>query len=358
MKIPKVFFVPLKKNSSLTERIMALKKIIPYLQLSRIISQRESAAIKVHIGEEKITTNISPEIIKPLIKELKKLNTKPFLIETTTLYSGPRSNAVEHIMLAQKKGFGADNLHVPFIIADGLLGNSEIEIEIPGIIYHKVKIAREAVFSDAFFILSHPTGHIASGFAACLKNLGMGLASRKGKLQQHSSIKPFIKSDKCKFCGECLKWCPVNAIIEIAGKAFIREERCIGCGECVAVCKFNAVSFNYEIQSEELQKRIAEYALGAISDKRNKSVFINFLIDMTASCDCMNIRQKPLISDIGILASRDPVAVDKATLDLTRNQNGKNLGILSEPKINPEIQLEHAEKIGLGTTRYELMKIQ
>jgi uncharacterized Fe-S center protein len=154
-----------------------------------------------------------------------------------------------------------------------------------------------------------------------------------------------------------MKWCPVDTIIERKGKAFIVEDRCIGCGECLAVCTFDAVKYNWGVQSEELQRRIAEHALGVIIDKRDKSLFLNFMTDMTKDCDCLGSRQKRIIPDAGILASTDPVAIDQATLDITREKFGKDLGRKSWPGLSPERQLEHGEKIGLGTRKYRLVKI-
>ena len=353
----KVFFVNLPGKSNLQERKAAMKSLLSQIDFKKILNIKDKVCVKTHVGEVKNTTYISPELIELVISKIKEYETYPFLIETTTLYYGPRQNAIGHLNLAYQHGFTYDKVGAPFIIADGLLGNAEIEISIPGEIYKKVSIARDAVFSDAFVIISHPTGHIVTGFGACLKNLGMGLCSKKGKLQQHSSIKPSVKNKNCTFCKECIKWCPEKAIIEQDNYAFILEEKCIGCGECLSVCKFNAVKFNFGIGSKELQKRIAEYAYGAIINKKNKCVFINVLTDMTTQCDCMDITQTPVIQDIGILTSFDPVAIDQATLDLTKKYNQKDLGKISAPHLDPTIQLEHAEKIGVGSRKYELINL-
>jgi uncharacterized protein len=337
------------------ERIAAMHKVLFSLDLGSIISTKDKVAIKTHIGDTNNDTHISPDLIAQVVQEVKKHNALPYITETSTLYSGPRSNAITHLELANKHGFTFDRIGAPFIMSDGLFGNAEIEVPINGILFDKVNIARDAVLTDALVVLSHPTGHMLSGMGACLKNLGMGLASRKGKMLQHSSIKPFISAQECTLCGQCIIWCPVKAISEKNGKAFIKDDICIGCGECLSLCKFSAVKFNWGIGSEDIQKSIAEYALGSIQNKRHKSVFINVLTDMTKECDCMSIKQTPFIDDIGILASTDPVAVDQATLDLTRQQNSKDLCEMSHPTLDPHIQLKHAEKIGLGNRNYELI---
>ncbi len=260
-------------------------------------------------------------------------------------------------MHAEKHGFTIKRTGAPFIMADGLRGDTERKVVINGLVYKEVDIAGEILAADALIAVSHPTGHIGCGFGACIKNLGMGLSSRKGKLRQHSSVKPKIKAAICVNCGMCIKWCPENAIIEQGEKAFIITEKCIGCGECLAVCNFDAVNYNWGVESAGLQKSIAEHALGVIKDKEGKGLFINVLVNMTRECDCMNVKQTPFIPDIGVLASNDPVAIDQATLDLTEKNSKVNIGKASFPHLDPSIQLEHGEKIGLGSREYELISV-
>ncbi|MBN1949360.1 MAG: DUF362 domain-containing protein, partial [Candidatus Cloacimonetes bacterium] len=258
----KILLAELPARSSLKERVTALQRILEQADLQRFIQPRDKVAIKTHFGDVDNDTHIAPELIRPVADLVKKIGGLPFLTETSTLYSGPRQNAITHIELAYEHGFTFERTGVPIIMCDGLLGNAELEVSIPGQLYRKVNIARDAVLADALILLSHPTGHMVTGLGACLKNLGMGLSSRKGKMLQHSSIKPEINRDKCTFCGQCLIWCPEKAIIEQESKAFIVSNQCIGCGECLAVCKFNAVKYNFQVQSADIQQRMAEYALG------------------------------------------------------------------------------------------------
>jgi len=238
-----------------------------------------------------------------------------------------------------------------------LLCSTEIEVQIPGILFTSVNIAREAVLADGLVVVSHPTGHMQVGMGACIKNLGMGLASRKGKLRQHSSIKPYIKKELCTLCKSCIRWCPENTIVEQEEKAFIVSEKCTGCGECLAVCRYHAVAYNWGVESPDLQKRMAEHALGAVMNKKNKIVCMNVLTNMTRDCDCFAIKQTPVIADIGILLSADPVAIDQATLDLTQQKDGFGLAHDSYPDFDPTLQLSHAEEIGLGSRKYELVQV-
>ena len=352
-----VFFIELPDDSSLADRITATQRLIAASGIDEIISSKDKVAVKIHVGERDNDTHVSSEIVKVIVSMVKEKGGFPFLTETSTLYAGQRSNAIDHLVQAFSHGFTYENTGAPFIMADGLTGNSEIEIPISGIIFKKVSIAREIAFTDALIAVSHATGHGGTALAACLKNIGMGLSSRKGKLRQHSSIKPYIDTVKCTFCKKCINWCPTVAIIEKAGKAYINQKKCIGCGECLAVCNFDAVKYNWGIQSADLQKRISEHALGVIQNIRGKSFFFNFLIDMTKECDCYGTKQKRIIPDVGVLASRNPVAVDQATLDLTERKFGCSLAEKCEPHLDPTIQLKHAEKIGLGSRKHNLVSI-
>jgi uncharacterized protein len=351
----RVYFVPLGKKSTEKERIDAMQKAVLSFDFQKYIHKKDFVLLKTHFGEDKNTTHISSDVIKPVIARLQEIGTRSFIAETSTLYMGRRSNAVEHVKLASDHGFSYENLGIPVILVDGLLGNSEAVVHIPGKLYSKVEIAKDAIHSDSMVIVSHATGHIAAGFAACIKNLSMGLSSRKGKLRMHSSMKPSIIKKNCTLCKQCIRWCPENTIIVEDEKAFIVSEKCIGCGECLAVCKFGAVAFSFG--AADLQKRMAEYALGSVIHKKDRCIFINVLTDMTDACDCMNIDQKPIIDDIGILISDDPVAIDQATLDLTKERNEKSLGELSLPKVDCSIQLRHAEEIGVGSRKYKLITL-
>jgi len=228
---------------------------------------------------------------------------------------------------------------------------------IDGELHQSVKVAQEVMNADALLVVSHPTGHPAAGLGGCIKNIGMGLASRMGKMRQHAAMLPEIIVDKCKFCKKCIQWCPEGTIVEKGGRAFIVKERCIGCGECLAVCRFDAVKYDWGRESGFLQKSMAEHACGVLQGKQGKCFFFNVAIDMTKDCDCFNVNQTKMIPDIGILASSDPVAIDKATLDLTAAAHGKNLAQMSYAHHNAMLQIEHAAKLGMGTLEYELIEI-
>lgn len=354
----KVYFIPLPDGCSVDEQVQAMSRICEAANLSAVIDEKEMVAVKLSVGEKNNITHIKPPLVRVVVEQIKRKGAYPFLAETSTLYKGERENAVKHMLHAEAHGFGIREVGAPFIMVDGLLGNSEIDVEISGELHDKVKIAREAVMCDAIIGLSHPTGHGSTGLGACLKNLGMGLASRMGKMRQHSALKPAVLPDKCRFCGKCIQWCPEGVITEKDGKAFINDERCIGCGECLAVCNFGSVKFDWDANPTYLQQSMAEHAYGSVKSKlENKVLFINVLVDMTKDCDCASKRQEKLIPDVGILASSDPVAVDMATLDLTAKANGKHLTALAYPEHDPMVQLRHAAKAGMGSLEYELVTL-
>jgi hypothetical protein len=349
-----VFFAELSPNSTLDERTAAMKRLLEGAGYPEMFAEPEKIGVKIHVGEKNNTTYVSPDVVRVVVLPLNDKGCLPFLTETSTLYKGQRSNAVLHVRHAHVHGFTLERTGAPFVVADGLAGNSEIEVAIPGELHSSVFIAREAVYADGLVVISHATGHMENVLGAALKNLGMGLASRKGKLRQHSAHKPKIDPELCTECRQCLRWCPEDAIVEAEGHMMILEEKCIGCGECVTVCNFDAVQGDWGSGSRDIQQQVAEHALGTLTGKEGKLFFVNCLFDMTKDCDCIGKEQEPVLPDVGIIASTDPVAIDQATLDLTLERSEKSLAQVSYPDLDPTIQLEHGEKIGLGRRKYDL----
>jgi len=353
----KVYLIRAAATDNLDTIHKKLLTLYQHANFDRCIEPQDLVAIKIHFGEEGNVTFIPANYFKPLIKQIKNRNAKPFFTDTCVLYRSNRSDAVRHLQLAEKHGFSLNGIGAPVIIADGLRGSNEIEVKIPGKLFSSVSIAAEGLTANAMLVSTHVTGHMASGIGGVIKNIGMGLASRKGKLRQHSSMKPRIEVAKCTGCGQCILWCPEDAISMNGSIAVIEEKICVGCGECLTVCHFDAVKYNWKTSSKDLQKKMAEHALGVIINKRDKMCYLNFLINITKDCDCLNQPQKPFMKDIGILASKDPVAIDKASLDLVEQYSGKSLVSQSYPSIDPMVQLVHGEEIGLGRMDYELAKI-
>ncbi|MFB0525170.1 MAG: DUF362 domain-containing protein, partial [Phycisphaerae bacterium] len=337
----KVFFI--KASIKDGEQLISEKarKLFKAGGFASCFKENDFTAVKVHVGEDGNNTYIKAPYIKDLVDELLALKTKPFVADTCTLYTGRRHNAVDHTIMAAEHGFGLDGLGIPFIVTDGLLGTSEIAVKIKGQLNKEVFIAYDIARCQSILSVAHPTGHGAACLAATLKTLGMGCASRKGKMKQHAALTLNI-GHNCTSCGECVKHCPADAITldprlrggmlapaKAGVKAHIDQDKCIGCAECLAVCRFNAVKYKWGEECEELQKCMAEYALGALKGKENRAVFFNFIISVTKDCDCFDQPNMPkIVDDIGIVASTDPVAVDKVALDLVEAKAGKKLAKL------------------------------
>ena len=354
----KVYFIEASLNDGEQAISKKSQKLFTAGGFTECFKENDFTAVKIHVGEAPNNTYIKSPCFKGLIDELLSLKTKPFLTDTSTLYTGRRHNAVDHCILAAEHGFDTKGLRIPFIAPDGLFGASETAVQINGQLNKEVFIASDIVRCQSILSLAHFTGHPASCAAATLKTLGMGCASRKGKMRQHSALKLSV-SDKCERCGECVRHCPVGAITIDDVKAHIDTDKCIGCAECLIVCKFDAMKYDWGTECEILQKDMAEHALGALKGKQNRAVFFNYVISVTKDCDCFDDPDIPkIVDDIGIVASTDPVAVDKAALDLVEKKTGKKMAeLIKNYKLEPLYQIEHAERIGLGSTDYELIEV-
>ncbi len=355
----KVYFI--KAALSDGEKVISKKarKLFRAGRFATCFKENDFTAVKVHVGEDGNTTYLTAPCIKGLVDELLALKTKPFVTDTSTLYTGRRHNAIDHTILAAEHGFSLGDLGIPFIAPDGLFGTAETAVQIDGPLNKEVFIAYDIVRCQSILSVAHFTGHVATCAGGTLKTLGMGCSSRKGKMRQHSALKPKVKKTNCTRCGECFKHCPADAITIDKVSAHINPKKCIGCAECVAVCRFDAVQYDWKQENEILQKNVAEHALGALKGKQNRAAFFNFLISVTADCDCFDDADMPkIVDDIGIVASTDPVAVDKAALDLIESKARKKLPkLLKNDNLDPNHQIEHAEHIGLGSTKYELIEV-
>ena len=351
----KVFFIPVQDNEDDSAICARVSKAIGSLGLLDFINERDMVALKTHFGEQAHLGFVRPLYLAMLGGLVRERSAVPFMTETSTLYKGNRNNAVRHIELANMHGFGFEKTGMSLVMADGLFGDDEVEVGIPGKLYRSVKIASVIAKVQAMIVVSHFTGHPLAGFGAALKNIGMGCASRKGKMQQHSTAKPSIKKKNCTRCGECVKWCPAGAITLTEESAVIDRDLCIGCGQCLSMCRFDAVKYNWKVTSTDLQEKIVEHAWGVEQALKGNTLYLNFLTRITKDCDCMTGFEK-IMPDAGVLISADPVAVDAASIDLVEERAGKKLGEIAHD-LPCRHQVEYARAIGFGSPDYELVHV-
>ncbi len=349
----KVYFIPSAATADDTAACGRLRELIESENLFGFIAGRDMVAVKTHFGEGTKTGHVAPLYLKMLGELAREKKGSPFLTETQTLYKGNRTDAVSHLNHAQAQGFGFEQTGIPIIMADGLYGDEETEVQVPGKIYSSVKLASGIVKAASLVMVSHFTGHLAAGFGCALKNMGMGCSSRRGKMTQHSTAKPKIKAKACTKCGLCVQWCPATAITMNEQSAVIDSAKCIGCGQCLAVCRFDAVAYNWGATYEDLQKKVVEHAWGVARGKEKKMICVNFLTRISKDCDCMNVFER-IVPDIGIVVSRDPVAADAASLDLVEQKAGKKLSDIAY-SIPYRFQIDYAREIGFGNPDYELV---
>lgn len=364
-----VYFANLRSKSERDNTSTKIRKLFDKANIKGIIGKDELAAVKMHFGEKGNDAYISPLYVRQIVDKIKEAGGKPFLTDSNTLYRGSRSNAVDHITTAIENGFAYSVVGAPIIIADGLRSKNSVEVEINKKNFHKVKLALDIVDSDCMVVLSHFKGHEMAGFGGVIKNLAMGCASPSGKQQQHSRIKPRA-GKRCVGCGNCVCWCPVNAISISEKKAQMNPDLCIGCGECISACPIRAISPNWDTEISDFLERMTEYAYGVHKVKKGKIAYINFVMNVSPNCDCCGWADAPIVPDVGILASFDPVAIDQASFNLVNKQHGfhnSELKCNHEPgkdkfkgmrsNIDAEIQTIYGEKLGMGTRQYEIINI-
>ncbi|MDR0795923.1 MAG: DUF362 domain-containing protein [Tannerella sp.] len=372
MEASKVYFTNLRTNAS-NNLLKKLERLVTQAGISTIDFKDKFVAIKIHFGEPGNLAFIRPNYVARLVTMLRKAGAKPFLTDCATLYSGGRSNAVDHLQAATENGFNCLSAKCDVIIGDGLKGTDYRIVPIDGEYCREPKIGAAIVDADIILSMNHFKGHELTGFGGAMKNLGMGSASVGGKLELHASSKPTVDRGNCTGCKICVKYCAHHAVRLGKDKiAVIDEDKCVGCGQCIALCQFEAAVTSDWGTTELTSRKIAEYTKAVLSDKPN--FHINFIMNVSPNCDCWDHNDAAIVPDLGIAASFDPVALDRACVDLvakapalqnsylTDRYPGKHLEHtdkfhLIHPDAFWEIGLEHAEKIGIGTQRYELIEL-
>ena len=365
----KVFFADMRTSAN-NNLFNKLDLLLEKIGIESRIKKNSLIAVKLHFGERGNTAFIPPIFVRKIVDKVKQYEGKPFITDTNTLYSGDRNEAISHLILATHHGFGYSVIDAPLVIADGIRGNTSVKVRIDKKIFKEVNIGAELYHADNIISVAHFKGHELTGFGGTLKNLGMGGASRQGKLSQHSNISPRVARRLCKGCGDCINICPQQAISLIDGKSKIDKEKCIGCAECINICTQEAIKIQWNETTTNFQKKMVEHVCGVLKGKEGRALFINFLMNISPACDCYGHSDAPIVPNIGILASTDPVAIDQASVDLVNQETGiRNSALKSNfekgedkfrglyPEVDWEIQLNYAERLGLGFREYKFVQI-
>ena len=356
---------------------LKLQRLIRTAGIDQIDMEGKFVAIKMHFGELGNLGFLRPNYARAVADVVKSLGGKPFLTDCNTLYPGSRKNALEHLYCAWENGFTPMTVGCPILIGDGLKGTDDVEVPVEGGEYVKAaKIGRAVMDADIFISLSHFKGHEMTGFGGAIKNIGMGCGSRAGKKEQHSNGKPVINADACRGCKRCLHECANNGLHfdEATRKMQVVTENCVGCGRCVGACNFDAIAFANDAATKELNCRMAEYTKAVIDGR--PGFHISLVMDISPNCDCHPENDAPILPDIGMFCSFDPLALDQACVDACLRQQplpGSQLydnmhkeGFCdhhdhfenSTPESEYRTCLAHAEKIGIGSREYELIEMK
>ena len=368
MEKSKVYFVDFKTtHESLPARLHRLMRAAGFEQIN--FTDRY-VAIKVHFGEPGNLAYLRPNYAKVVVDYVRQLGGRPFLTDCNTLYVGGRANGLDHLASAYENGYNPFQTGAHVVIGDGIRGTDDISVPVAGGTYvRQAKIGRAIMDADIFISLSHFKGHELTGFGGALKNIGMGCGSRGGKMEMHSSGKPSVDPDICVGCGICIRNCAQDAITLRKGKAYIDHEACAGCGRCIGQCPKGAIAAEMNEANDILNCKIAEYTKAVVDGRPH--FHISIASDISPYCDCHDYNDLPIVPDVGMFASFDPVAIDVAAADAVNSMEAVKGSALDEapnvqhcdhftavsPNTNWHSCVEHAERIGVGTTQYELIRI-
>ncbi|XES76237.1 MAG: DUF362 domain-containing protein [Candidatus Bathyarchaeia archaeon] len=339
-----VHFVPWNPSNNLLEET---KRLYTEAGTFDCIQKGDLVAIKLHVGELGNPYYVQPFFVHEVVRQVKEAGGKPFLTDSNTLYLAQRHNAIDHTHTALMNGFGTV---APFVVADGLRGESHRTVKTKGIL-DEIEVSGAIAEADAMIVISHCKGHELSGFGGAIKNLGMGCTPGVGKLRQHRTVGIEIDTSKCVGCGKCKVACPNHFPDIIEGKARNTSPLCMRCPICVEACPMDAISF---VDKPNLGRALASAALGVLSTfKPGKVSFVSFAKDIAQYCDCLPNAGERVMKDIGVYASDSAVSIDGAFLSMANYQ------ILNDSShVDCMLQVQEAKAIGIeGDVKPEIIKI-
>ena len=352
----KVYFVQVADAENINEVNKKLSQLLAKSNVLACVKEGHKPVIKLHFGEEGTTSYVRPDHLRFICDAIVKKGAAPFLSDANTLYRGKRLNSKDHLNIAMSHGFTKQALCVDVFISDDTKKDEITSVQIDQRRIKTAKVGRCYIEADSFLAVTHFKGHGLTGFGGTLKNIGMGCATREGKLAQHNDAAPIFYADKCVGCGECVEVCPADAIRMENDKSVLDKKKCIGCASCVAACPQDALFVDFEA-GDDVQRKMVEYAFAILKDKKGKAGFLNFALRINKECDCWAYENSRIAPDVGILASMDPVAIDKASLDVVNAACGKEIFKEAHPQQNALLQLEYAQMLGLGSIDYELIRV-
>ncbi len=358
----KIFFVNSRAEVTDPDRwyqpqlslVNKLRRLIDESGILGEISAGDIVAVKTHFGDRGTTKTLRSVFIRAVVEKVREAGGRPFVTETTGLgLIKLRSTALGRLEIAEENGYTQQTLAAPIIIADGLLGMDYVEVEVNGKHIKNVCVAKAIAESDFVVCCTHFKLHMQSGIGGSIKNVGVGCVAKPSKFDIHIS-KPLQINENCVECGKCVDICPSNAIVNYK----IVAERCIKCTGCYEVCDYNAIDVAW-LRGRDVAERIVECAKGVVKVNENFA-YLNFLVDVTPHCDCHPFSDVPVVPDIGIVAAKDMVAIDAASIDMYLN--AAKTGFLPENRFwewtDPIGMIDYAAELGLGDKDYRVIEIQ
>ncbi len=383
----RVYFMDARAKRFLESTAIKGREIMEHSGWLDNLKAGDIVAVKTHMGEAYNVGYLRPVVVRTLVEALKERGCRPFVTDTTTMPYHPwisRTLAMDHLETANYNGFNHSSMGCPVIIADGWLGTDDVIVSLNGrgSYLEKQFVARAIADADALLSVAHFKGHPAGGYGGALKNIGVGCASKRGKMNLHGALagdKPVIDpklcpGQECEWWETCQDCCPEGAIKVTRQGLEIDQEACVYCFACANLCvNMSGVSSVTRFDHlPALGRRIADSALAATMTKEPEMCFfINYAVDITPSCDCYGWTDTPIVNGLGVFASLDPVAVDKACIDLMNDAPGlinseaeefgalapgsKKLNLIKGKDIEPQVY--GGVENGLGTTTYQIEEV-
>jgi uncharacterized protein len=352
----KVYFIAAAESEGQPAVCAKLDLLIRESRVLEAVRPKDRTAVKIHFGEEGTDGYVRPAYARRICDGITARGATPFLSDANTLYKGRRLDSRDHHQLALEHGFTPDGAGAPVVIPDDSRPEELIDIPVHKKHVQTAKHCRLYAEADSLAVVTHFKGHILTSFGGALKNVGMGCASRAGKLFQHCDAPPSVTVETCIGCGECVGICPVHAVAVRSGKAAIDKKKCIGCASCIAACPTMAMQVDWGAGTH-VQEKMMEYAFALLAPKAGRCAYFNFATRINKECDCWTLHNERIAPDVGIFASLDPVSIDKACFDLVNRACGKDIFKEHHPEYDGNLQLEYAEHLGLGALTYELIRL-